>query len=1318
MIKSILDVGYPGATIAVLLLIQSLHPELLMAQAKVTEVGQPAIQYFSPRTYGAPNQNFGLAQDEDGVMYFANRSGVLEYDGARWRLSRSPDDRTVWAVVPFPGGPVLAAGDGFIAVLGEIGQEDMVSIRFVDGEIRSGVRHDSTVYFTDATAIHTWRREEGFSRWKQGTAFGRVFSVAGKLYVHDIARGLLVKEDDMLVPIPGGERFKEQVIFALMADGGRGLIVGSQEGLHRQYGSEFRPWSTEADALLAGTETSHAILLPDSTIGFGSNRGLVVIDRDGRLLRHIDDSSGLQNELVERLLVDRQQGLWLAHQNGISRLEFPTSITRFNDVALQGAESIVRHSGRLYVSTRTGLMVLDPVRTPGRAASFRQLGGVTTECYGLLSVPEALLAACEAGVYALDGPDGAATLVRPSRAAIVLTRSRTHPDVVWVGEADGMGRLRLRNGRWSDDGSLAGTNGFVRHLEEDVNGHVWLATRLSGVQRIRYPAYEEPEVETLGPESGLPDGRLRVFRVDDGILIATRDGLYSVQESGHVVPDSTFDVGVVSRLVQAGNRDVWMVSDRGIARFRAGDDGKFGRAEYPFRSVTMFDTYALYPESTGISWAGGAESLYRYDEHAQRTFDSGFDTLLRGVIVIPGDSALAVTSTPVLAYDRNSLRMSFATARFNDVSGAEYRTFLDGYDVDWSTWSTRSDRDILRLREGTYQFLVQGRDPSGVLGSQASFTFRILPPWWRTSAAYVLYLVLFFGLTATVDRFRRTRIERRERVRASISEAKLRASFAEQRADDLKQMNDSRSRFFTSISHEYRTPLTLIMGPLEDLMERSGPELAADAREDISMALRNVGRLTHLTNQLLDIARLESGQLTLSPTVIDMGAFVQEMKTVFQSAADKKRLSLLVDVADAPVASMVDPEHMEKVFFNLLANAVKYTPPGGVVRMAVVLSPPGYIRITVANSNAGVTAEDVPRLFERFFRSRTARDGGGVGTGIGLSIVKDLVELHGGTVHAEADVHGTLTITVRLERVDGDAIPGTIHVGSLTALLESFEEDRTIPDTVLAEDTAEDRPCVLIVEDNAELRQLIARRLRPRFRVAMASDGLDGLAKARSVIPDLVISDVMMPGMDGYELCSAMKHDDELAFIPVILLTALSSVEDRISGQEGGADAFLSKPFNDRELEATVDRLLRGQQRLRAVLAERDGSVPAPATTFADVEDAMQHDTLMRSIDHGLHDEDFSVDVIAAGIDVSRATLYRMTTKLTGMSPAALLRQRRLDKAASLIAEQAGNIGEVAYSVGFKSVSHFTQAFREQFGHTPSQHRGNADEDAKMGRFE
>ena len=559
----------------------------------------------------------------------------------------------------------------------------------------------------------------------------------------------------------------------------------------------------------------------------------------------------------------------------------------------------------------------------------------------------------------------------------------------------------------------------------------------------------------------------------------------------------------------------------------------------------------------------------------------------------------------------------------------------------------------------------------------------------------LIILLLIVGLLIVVYKSLRSK----NRLNRELSRQK--EQLEEQRdqlielSHQLEEATHAKLVFFTNISHDFRTPLTLVADPVEQLL--ADPSLEGDRRRMLLLVQRNVQILLRLVNQILDFRRYETGKMEFTPVPLDLLQCFVEWNDSFQAAARRKHIHFSFDsMPDTDYHTQADAEKLERIYFNLLANAFKFTPENGkvTVRLAALKkdSVP-FFRFTVANTGSLISAEHIRSIFDRFYKI----DRHHTGSGIGLALVKAFVEIHGGSISVESDERLGTVFTV-------DLPVRTCEEGTyvVTAPMEESAPDRV--DSLLREDEAENlndpsKPSVLVIDDNADIRAYVHTLLNSEYSIIEAADGTEGIRKAMKYVPDVIISDVMMPGIDGIECCRRLKGELQTCHIPVILLTACSLDEQRIQGYAGGADSYISKPFSSQLLLTRIRNLIESRQRMKQFFGDRQ------TLAKEDICD-MDKDFVERFkslIEVKMGDSELNVEDLGKEMGLSRVQLYRKIKSLTNYAPNELLRMARLKKAASLLASSDMTIAEVGYEVGFTSPSYFAKCYKEQFGESPTE---------------
>jgi signal transduction histidine kinase/DNA-binding response OmpR family regulator len=620
---------------------------------------------------------------------------------------------------------------------------------------------------------------------------------------------------------------------------------------------------------------------------------------------------------------------------------------------------------------------------------------------------------------------------------------------------------------------------------------------------------------------------------------------------------------------------------------------------------------------------------------------------------------------------------------------------------------------------GRHKVRVFTPPPGG--GLSAPETVFVNPrPFYRTPWIWLLFVagVALCGYGLYRWRLKNLREEElTQKVDERTRQLREQKNKIEQQAERLRELDEAKSRFFAGVSYEFRTPLTLIRGPLRDLADRPSGALDDEAREQIALAVRNAERLEHLIDQLLDLSRLEAGQVELQPRRGDLAAFARETTRAFTGWAERKSIALECCGATGRLEAEFDPDKLRTVLGNLLSNALKFTPEGGTVVVTVARAGAEEAVLRVEDDGPGLSEEDLPHIFDRFRQvgDPATREEGGVG--IGLALAKEFAELHGGDIRVESTpgegAAFTVTMPLRMANTDAKETVETWRAASDDVEDRGGNKEGNAATQQRAASDARSEgdaprpnaPTLLIVEDDAEMRRYLRTHLAEDYRIEHAGNGAEALAAVRNERPGLVVSDVMMPEMSGDELCQRLKADDDLGDLPIILLTAKAGEDERIHGIECGADAYVEKPFSMSELKARIAHLIEGREDLRERFSRE--IVMQPEGVSVTPEEEAFYEQARGVVEAHIGESDFTVGQFANEMAVSRSTLRRKLKAATDRTPGRFVREMRLARAAQMLEQdEALTVAEVAHAVGYRSADHFARIFRERFGASPSEYEG------------
>ncbi len=658
--------------------------------------------------------------------------------------------------------------------------------------------------------------------------------------------------------------------------------------------------------------------------------------------------------------------------------------------------------------------------------------------------------------------------------------------------------------------------------------------------------------------------------------------------------------------------------------------------------------------------------------------------------------SISETEKIVLKYEQNSVSLEFASIDFANIMGIQYSYFMEGFDGDWTEPSDKRLATYTNLNPGTYTFRVKtvsmDRQESK---TGPALTIEVLPPVWQ--AWWFRLLVFFFilGLVYWLISF----LQNREKLKHNLVFEKIKAK-------KLHELDMMKLRFYTNISHEIRTPLTLILGPLEKMRNNTIPQ--TEIKGHLEVMHRNANQLHQLINQLLDFRKMESGNLKLVLKRGDLVSFVSGIVGSFVKFAEEKEIELKFNSLKKEIVTNFDEDKIAKIMNNLLSNAFKFTSKGGkiIVNISLVFDAEDHevsndasdkrmIEITVKDTGIGISQSNLEKIFNRFFQ--VEQEAVQTGTGIGLALTKELVKLHNGKIFVTSKQGKSSKFTVQLPFDDGKHAETTDIQNSEGVVREV---SATLSDEHANDIQVAGQKIMLLVDDNADVRYFIKSHFSSGYQVLEAKDGVEGWNIALKSIPSIIISDVMMPDMDGFEFCRKIRKDERTSHIPILLLTALGSREHEIEGLSQGADDYITKPFDITVLQTKVENILSVRQSLKQkysgemMLQPRNILLSSPDERF-----------LQKAIDvveNNISDPDLDIDRFAVEIGVSRMQLYRKLHALTEMTVKEFVRNIRLKRAAQLLVQKKMNVSEVAYAVGFKDLSHFRKCFRQEFGMSAS----------------
>ena len=1357
------------------------------------DTGFKYFKNYSYRDYDHQPQNWAVIQDKNGIIYVGNNGGLLEFDGVSWRLIETPNYTAVRSMDIDETGTLYIGGGNEIGYLSPDSKGFLQYVSLLDhleeqqrnfGNVLKTISMKDGIYFCTLKFLFRWHpKTKQIKVWKPTAPTQRflmAFACNEKLVIHREHTGLVQMVNDSMELLPGTEMFaRERMVMVvpfvprnadgtLSRDSNSTLLICTRAGRFYLYdGETVKHFPTGVEDLLKRSKVYHGIRLASGDFALANLRGgLVVMNTFGNLKYLFDKNSGLQDDNVRYVFEDLQGNLWLGLDRGVSKIEYASPFFIYDNRSdLPGIVlAIRRHHKDLYVGTTWGLFMKTPLEK-----TFHPVPGISSICWSLVSIDNSLLAATTGGVFQVKKNSFKKVT---GISSYVLCHSKHFPNHTWCGTRHGLVILKRENNRWQEAYRVESITQSIRSVVEDDSRNVWLGTLTGKVLRINSPGdllQFPPMVSRYGSSHGLPPGRIDVVTAVGHVVLATDIGIFRFDEKNkRFVPDrllgNEFAGGAkpVFRMVEDKNRNIWLSSESRNFKIIPGPGRSVEIIAKPFLRLPLSQVNTIYPDPDGKTiWFGGTDGLIRCDSMVKKNITPNFSAFIRQVLVnrttpIFGghnNNPDAHGFLSVIAYKNRNLRFKCSAPCYENEVAARYRYYLEGYDDDWSGWTLESQKDYTNLDSGLYRFRVQARDVYENVSQEATFQFRVLPPWTKTWWAFLLYGIGLFILMLLVVKWRSFKLvkqkqklerivkNRTKEINEKNQQLESQTLQLKEQSEKLKEMDQAKSRFFANISHEFRTPLTLIMGPLEQMISTIQDK---DREKTMKIMLRNSQRLLSLINQLLDLSRIDSGKMKLKAGCRDIILFLKGILSSFELLAAQNQLKMEFYSEIESLDLYFDPQKMEQVITNLLINAVKFTPARGKIRVSVTVPhsrnessdnereiSPGFVEISISDTGTGIPQDQLVHIFDRFYQAGGPDKGEqqrkGTGTGIGLALTNELIALHQGKidVHSRTGKKSGSEFIIQLPLGKEHLKPGEIveqtpfpiglknseipgidltnedEPGARPKKRKGKKQKSTGMEPEIQDEN--EKNVILVVEDNADVRRYIKEPLEFHYNVVEAKDGKQGMQIARQIIPDLVISDIMMPGVDGYELCRVLKQEITTSHIPIILLTAKASEESVIRGLSTGADDYITKPFNANILAIRVKNLIDLRRQLQLKIQRQKMLLPSEVSVSS-VDEAFLKE-YQDIIEKNLSDLDFNVDVLSRKLYMGRSTLFKKIRALTGESPNQFIQSYRLERAAQLLKGNFGNITEVAFEVGFSSTAYFTRCFKEKFHQLPSSYQ-------------
>lgn len=1149
------------------------------------------------------------------------------------------------------------------------------------------------------------------------------------------------------------------------------IWIGTADGL-TSYRSDLNSFSripiSNPQNIQFGTSAGNVIEEindEEKLLWIDSYAGLIRINQNtrqtSRYLSQKNSSDHLISNQINKILKDRSGVTWIATENGLSY--FSTKSTKFNNVHSnkygvldynqlkdKNITAISQTSnGIIWFGTDNGLY--QSVNVSGKIIIKEYPGLKDFHIWSLTSTKadDLWIGTYGSGLIFLDVKNNSIkkwqfTDRRLQTQSVLFNKSVLNDDKnnLWIGFW-GLGLAKITNvtqgfklwqstARNSESGI---SHNDVWVVYQDSKKRMWIGTNGGGLNLLVHEANSE-FIKWLADENQPNSisgnsiysiieskaGKNKTKSNQTILWIGTNKGLnkFVINNSANVSEKSRFNVEIIKYSIKDGLADnsingiledeegnLWLGTNSGISLFEVAKNKFTNFTKSDGIIGSNFNTASAFKTQNGLLLFGSSSGLNYFDP--KQIIPSSYfpplvltDFQIFNQSISAGEKSsltknISLAKEVILSYNQNVFSFEFAALDYNSPKSIQYAYMMEGFDEDWIESGSRRFVTYTNLSSGTYKFKVKATNADGIWNENATELAVIInSPWWATGWAYALYVLVIIAGLYTIRRFELNRTRLKNILRMQ-----------EYEAIKQKELDETKSRFFANLSHEFRTPLMLIKGPLEQLMNDESNEKNIDRYK---MIQRNTENLQSLIDQLLELTQLESASIPVKAAKENLISVLRGLLSSFESLADDKKIKLTSNSKYDLLPAWIDKDKLEKIIYNLLSNAFKFTPVSGSISVNVnkiSIDENEYAEIKVSDTGIGIPKAKLDKIFDRFYQVDDSNQRSFGGSGIGLALVKELIDLHKWniTVASEIDKGTEFTIHIPLhdDYLDEDQKVRSdlrIDVEKPKNISESNKEDNS--EKLSEEILGITKPSILIVEDSKDVRLYLNDLLSNEYHLYEAVNGKEGITVAQEKIPDLIISDVMMPEMDGMEFCRRIKTDWLTSHIPVIMLTAKASGESKIEGLEIGADDYLTKPFNSKELFVRVKNLLEQRRLLREKFSKEEYKKPETVTANPLDEEFLQK--AFSLAEKNLDNVNFDTEAFAKEMFLSRMQLHRKLQAITGQTPGDFVRSFRLKKAAQMLKENRLSVTQIAFAVGYNSPSQFSRAFSKQFNCTPTEY--------------
>ena len=876
--------------------------------------------------------------------------------------------------------------------------------------------------------------------------------------------------------------------------------------------------------------------------------------------------------------------------------------------------------------------------------------------------------------------------------------------MIWIGTESG---LKTYNPKTKEI-FIKSKNTAITAIFEDSENNIWVGTKQSGLLLVSKNTIINYTHNPLDKKSITHNSICEIFEDADGKLwVGTYGGgLNCFDKKTQSFTSYTTEQGLVNNIIfsieEDSEKNLWTSSPNGISKININTNTIQTYTPDKGLPIEELNTQSILKHSTGILFFGGFNGLMSFNTKMNETNMLSpklhiSEIKLSNKKIKPNDKTgilvapISETKEICFTHEQNTFSIEFTALNYYELGKNEYAYMLEGLEENWNYVGNVRTATYTNLAPGEYIFKVKTRNNEGIWNKETK-TLKItkLPPYWKTAWAYFLYITLTIGILLIIRKYLLIRYNLENKLKLEKLEK-----------NQVEELTKLKLKFFTNISHDFRTPLTLIDAPLQQLINNPGSE---NSTKHLQLIKKNVDFMLRLINQLMDFRKTQTTTLSLKLSYEPIIPFIKEIMYSFQEQAKSKDIKFIFISRTKERTIYFDKNKVEKIIYNLLSNAFKFTPENGTITVQATTKSADeqnendFIEISIKNTGSGIESRKISKIFDRFYQEKNHNDQEQIGTGIGLSLVKTLVEIHKGYVFAESDAINFTNFTFGLSLTDiyndDDKIKTVAKLDLNIPVKPAKQKEQT--------QTKTHTHSILIVEDNIDLRKFLAQTLEEEFQIFVAENGEIGLELAKKHKPSIIISDIMMPKMNGLELCNAIKEDKKTSHIPILLLTARTADSIEQDSYNTGANDFISKPFDIKILKAKIKNLIssmnsiKSQSRKEVLLDDSEIN-----NNTADEEFLEKLSNYIR--DH-ITDPNLNVNKTGEELGISRVHLYRKVKKITNQTPVEFIRNFRLNVAAKLLEQDIYNINEVCYKVGFQDIGYFRKCFKKKYNISASEY--------------